>query len=80
MLDSDLAYLYGVSTMRLNEQVRRNLKRFPEDFMFQLTWPEFNSLISQIAISNVGRGGRRKLPDDFESAAAQKKLDLSSRC
>lgn len=48
MLDSDLAKLYGLSTKRLNEQVRRNLRRFPEDFMFQLTKKEFGSLRSQI--------------------------------
>ena len=52
MLDSDLAKLYGVPTFRFNEQVRRNLKRFPEDFMFQLTKDEYRSLISQFAISN----------------------------
>lgn len=63
MLDKDLAKLYGVSTGRLNEQVRRNIKRFPEDFMFRLTEEEANSLISQIAISN--RGGSRHLPYAF---------------
>ena len=62
MLDSDLAKLYGVPTHRLNEQVGRNRERFPEDFSFQLTQQEFSGLISQIAISNTGRGGRRKLP------------------
>ena len=62
MLDSDLADLYGVPTMRLNEQVRRNRKRFPPDFMFQLSKHEFRALISQIAISKKGRGGRRKPP------------------
>jgi hypothetical protein len=62
MLDWDLADLYGVSTMRLNEQVRRNLRRFPPDFMFQLSNQEFKALISQIAISKSGRGGRRKAP------------------
>lgn len=65
MLDWDLADLYGVSTMRLNEQVRRNLRRFPPDFMFQLSNQEFRALITQIAISKVskkGRGGRRKAP------------------
>ncbi|HUO06336.1 MAG TPA: ORF6N domain-containing protein [Candidatus Binataceae bacterium] len=62
MLDSDLAELYGVSTTRLNQQFKRNLDRFPGDFAFQLTNPEFKSLMSQIAISNIGRGGRRKLP------------------
>ena len=62
MLDSDLAELYGVSTHRVNEQVSRNAKRFPTDFAYQLTREEFAALISQIAISKVGRGGRRKLP------------------
>ncbi|MGH7813575.1 MAG: ORF6N domain-containing protein [Candidatus Binataceae bacterium] len=62
MLDSDLARLYGVSTTRFNQQFKRNLDRFPDDFAFQLTGPEFKSLMSQIATSNVGRGGRRKLP------------------
>jgi hypothetical protein len=62
MLDSDLAELYGVPTSRLNEQVKRNMDRLPEDFAFQLTRGEFDALMSQIAISNSGRGGRRKLP------------------
>jgi hypothetical protein len=61
MLDSDLAKIYGVSTMRLNEQFKRNSSRFPSDFSFQLTQQEFADLISQIAISKKGRGGRRKL-------------------
>ena len=58
MLDSDLAELYGVTTKRLNEQVRRNLSRFPEDFMFQLTESETHLLRSQFATSKKGRGGR----------------------
>ena len=63
MLDSDLAVLYGVMTGRLNEQVRRNIERFPDDFMFQLTAAEFANLMSQIAISSSNNyGGRRKLP------------------
>src|SRR5579863_385957 len=62
MLDSDLAELYGVPTHRLNEQVKRNIERFPPDFAFMLKEQEFAALISQIAISNKGRGGRRKLP------------------
>ncbi|MDE2313065.1 MAG: ORF6N domain-containing protein [Elusimicrobia bacterium] len=62
MLDSDLATLYGVATGRLNEQVRRNIKRFPKDFMFQLTKEEFANLISRFAISSSSYGGRRKLP------------------
>ena len=63
MLDSDLAVLYGVTTKRLNEQVRRNLRRFPSDFMFQLTSDEAESLRSQSATSK--RGGRRYLPYVF---------------
>lgn len=70
MLDSDLARIYGVSTMRLNEQFRRNLKRFPSDFAFILTPQEFARLISQIAISKKGRGGRRKLPWVFTEHGA----------
>lgn len=65
MLDSDLAELYGVQTFRLNEQVKRNIDRFPEDFVFQLTEDERESLTSQIAISKKGRGGRRTLPYVF---------------
>lgn len=62
MLDSDLAKLYGVTTTALNQAVGRNAKRFPEDFAFRLTQSEFKDLMSQIVISNPGRGGRRKLP------------------
>ena len=63
MIDEDLAEMYGVQTKRLNEQVKRNLDRFPEDFMFQLTDIEFENLRSQIATSSWG--GRRKLPYAF---------------
>lgn len=63
MLDSDLAELYKVETRRLNEQVKRNIDRFPQDFMFQLTDNEFKNLKSQIATS--GWGGRRTLPYAF---------------
>ncbi len=63
MIDNDLAELYGVETRRLNEQVKRNIARFPEDFMFQLTEEEFINLKSQIATSSWG--GRRKLPYVF---------------
>ena len=52
MLDFDLAEMYGVETRRLNEQVKRNIERFPEDFMFQLTKGELEILRSQIATSN----------------------------
>src|SRR3990172_5686053 len=60
MLDEDLAELYGVPTSRLNEQVTRNLDRFPEDFMFQLSREEALSLRSQNAILKSGRGQHRK--------------------
>ena len=60
MLDSDLADLYQVETFRLNEGVKRNTKRFPEDFMFQLTKEEDESLRSQIAMLKTGRGQHRK--------------------
>ena len=65
MIDEDLAELYGVTTKRLNEQVRRNLKRFPEDFMFQLSKEETEILRSQIAVSRSTHGGRRSLPYAF---------------
>ncbi len=63
MLDDDLAELYQVETRRLNEQVKRNIDRFPEDFMFQLNEKEWENLISQNATSSWG--GRRKLPYAF---------------
>lgn len=65
MLDSDLAKLYRVETSALNRQVKRNLGRFPEDFMFKLNKNEFESLICQNGISKQGRGGRRKQPIVF---------------
>ena len=65
MLDSDLAQLYGVTVGRLNEAVKRNEDRFPSDFMFQLTKPEFEYLKSQIAISSSKWGGRRHAPYAF---------------
>lgn len=65
MLDDDLAKLFGVTTKRLNEQVKRNLDRFPADFMFQLTPEEWEALKSQIATSKKGRGGRRTRPYAF---------------
>lgn len=71
LLDSDLAEMYGATTGRLNEQVRRNLDRFPEDFMFQLTAVEANSLRSQIATLKAGRGQHRKyLPNAFTEHGA----------
>ncbi len=65
MIDEDLAELYGVPTKRLNEQVRRNLKRFPKDFMFQLTKEEAQLLRSQFATSKSAHGGRRSPPYAF---------------
>ena len=70
MIDKDIAGLYGVPTKRLNEQVKRNIKRFPKDFMFALTQKEFENLKSQNATSSLpagkaGWGGRRKLPNAF---------------
>ena len=70
ILDRDLAAIYGVSTGRLNEAVKRNADRFPEDFMLRLTQAEHAALISQIAISKPGRGGRRKLPWAFTEHGA----------
>jgi hypothetical protein len=63
MLDKDLAVLYGVTTGNLNKAVQRNIKRFPEDFMFQLTKKEFDDLIFQSGTSSWG--GTRKLPYAF---------------
>lgn len=80
MLDSDLAKLYGVETKRLNEQVRRNLDRFPEDFMFQLSSEEYDFLKSQIATSKVGRGGKQKKPFVFtENGVAMLSSVLKSK-
>ncbi|MDO9227602.1 MAG: ORF6N domain-containing protein [Pseudomonadota bacterium] len=82
LLDADLAELYGVPTKRFNEQVKRNLARFPVDFMFQLTAEEFQSLRSQFATSKIegrwsqdattspGRGGRRHIPYAFTEHGA----------
>lgn len=69
MLDGDLASLYGVTTKRLNEQVRRNLGRFPEDFRFQLTTAESEALRSQFATSS-SHGGRRYQPWVFTEHGA----------
>jgi len=69
MLDSDLARIYGVTTIRLNEQFRRNRERFPADFAFQLTRQEVANLRSQTAISSL-HGGRRYLPWAFTEHGA----------
>jgi len=65
MLDKDLAALYEVETFNLNKAVKRNIKRFPSDFMFQLTKEEFENLIFQNGISSKKHGGRRFLPYVF---------------
>jgi hypothetical protein len=65
MLDAGLAKLYGVETRVLVQAVNRNLQRFPDDFMFQLSQEEARFLTSQIVISKRGRGGRRHLPYVF---------------
>jgi hypothetical protein len=65
MLDADLAELYGVQTKVLVQAVKRNLARFPQDFMFQLSADEFTALRSQTVTSNSGRGGRRTAPYAF---------------
>ena len=69
ILDTDLALLYGVETRALIQAVKRNARRFPLDFMFQLTRKESDSLRSQIVISK-GRGGRRHLPYAFTEHGA----------
>jgi len=65
MLDADLAALYGVPVKSLNQSVKRNRKRFPADFMFQLTSAESRRLRSQSVTAKVGRGGRRTAPYAF---------------
>jgi hypothetical protein len=70
VLDTDLALIFGVPTFRFNEAIKRNRERFPDDFMFQLTAAEVESLTSQIAMSKIGRGGRRTLPYAFTENGA----------
>ena len=80
MLDSDLALLYGVTTKSFNKSIRRNMDRFPEDFMIQLTHDEFNFLRFQIGTSKKGRGGRRYLPLAFtEQGVAMLSSILNSK-
>jgi hypothetical protein len=79
MLDSDLAKLYGVETRVLNQAVRRNIRRFPVDFMFQLTSEEHLFLKSQFVTSKIGSGGKRKQPIVFtENGVAMLSGILSS--
>lgn len=70
ILDTDLAKLYGVSVARLNQQVKRNIERFPADFMFQLTSDEYKILRLQFATSSSAHGGRRSLPYAFTEHGA----------
>jgi hypothetical protein len=80
LLDAELAALYGVTTARLNQQVRRNTERFPADFMFEVTAAENARLMMQIATSKPRRGGRRKLPLAFtEHGAIMAATVLNSR-
>ncbi len=80
ILDVDLAALYGVSVKRLNEQVRRNVERFPSDFAFRLSPAEFDNLRSHFATSRFGWGGRRYMPTAFtEHGAIMVANVLSSR-
>ena len=81
MLDYDLAEMYGVETKRLKESVRRNIDRFPSDFMFELTRDEYNSLRSQIASLENGRGNHSKyLPFAFtEQGVAMLSSILNSK-
>jgi hypothetical protein len=80
ILDEDLARMYAVATKRLNEQVARHRDRFPRDFAFRLSLQEVTNLKSQIATSNLGHGGRRKLPWAFtEQGVAMLSSVLRSR-
>lgn len=80
MLDSDLAELYEVETKNLNKAVKRNMERFPEFFMFQLTEEEWTSLRFQIGTSKAGKGGRRYLPYVFtEQGVAMLSSVLNSK-
>jgi hypothetical protein len=80
LLDADLARLYGVETKQLNRAVKRNAERFPDDFMFQLSIQEVNSLRCQFGTSNEGSGGRRYLPLVFtEQGVAMLSSVLRSR-
>jgi len=65
MLDNDLAALYEVETFNLNKAVKRNIERFPEDFMFQITKDEWENLIFHFGISSLQHGGRRFMPYAF---------------
>jgi len=70
ILDTDLAELYGVPVKQLNQQIKRNRSRFPKDFLFTVTKPEYENLRSQIVTSKRSRGGRRYLPHAFTEHGA----------
>ena len=80
MLDRDLAKIYGVPTFRFNEAIKRNRRRFPTDFMFQLTREEFDSLTSQNAMSKTGHGGGRTLLYAFTEHGALQVANCSHLC
>ncbi len=80
MLDCDLAELYGIETFNLNKAVKRNIERFPDDFMFQITEVEFKTLRFQFGMSKSGRGGRRYFPHVFsENGVAMLSSVLKSK-
>jgi phage regulator Rha-like protein len=70
ILDVDLAMLYGVSVKHLNQQIKRNARRFPSDFLFRLSHDEYDNLRSQIVTSSLSHGGRRYLPHAFTEHGA----------
>jgi hypothetical protein len=72
MLDSDLARIYGVETRKLNQAVKRNVDRFPVDFMFQLSQEEFSNLMSQIVISSL------KIADNVDNSGLMSQIATSS--
>ncbi|MCL1929075.1 MAG: ORF6N domain-containing protein [Treponema sp.] len=81
MLDSDLAALYQVETFNLNKTIKRNIGRFPSDFMFQLTKEEWENLIFHSGISSKQHGGRRFMPYAFaEQGVAMLAAVLNSPC
>ena len=78
LLDSDLAILYGVETKRLNQQVKRNIERFPEDFMFQLTQEEVICSRSQIATLNEGTNLRSQIATSSQEVSLKSQIVTSS--
>lgn len=80
MLDNELALLYGVRTKNLNKAIKRNMERFPEDFMFQLTSDEFETLRFHFGTSKKGRGGRRYLPFVFTEQGVAMLMSFKNSC